>query len=103
MEDPDEPFEPDEPDEADDPVAPSVAGSAQVAGATDFEYRVEALTDADLQPAALAERLNTGASDGWHLVQVVASGGGSALILRRHKTPARSNRPVGFSFPARAS
>ena len=101
-----EPDEPDEPDETESAVPPTVTGTAVPASGSgnDWEYRVEPLTDGEVADAAgLADRLNRGAADGWHLVQVVEAGSGRILVLRRQKRPERNNRPVGFAVPARVS
>jgi hypothetical protein len=92
--------EPDDPEETVAVAGPTPVPTVPPAGAREFEYRTELLTDAEITDGkTLAERLTAASKDGWDLVEVIGVRDVHALLLRRPKTIERESRSVGFAPP----
>src|SRR2546421_16331 len=89
----------DEPDdEPEGSVASAGPGPRVYAGDDrEWEFRTENLTLAEVTDGkTIADRLNTAAKDGWHLVFSVDAGDSRVLVLRRPRRGERTHRAVGF-------
>lgn len=66
----------------------------------EFEYRTDALTNADVTKGTkLIELLNKSAADGWDLVEIINAGDNHVVLQRKGKPPKRDSRRVGFTLP----
>lgn len=66
----------------------------------EFEYRTDALTNADVTKGTkLIELLNKSAADGWDLVEIINAGDSHVVLQRKGKPPKRDSRRVGFTLP----
>jgi hypothetical protein len=92
--------DPDEPDEAVALAGPGPVPTVDSAGAREFEFRTEVLTDAEVTDGkTLGERLTQASKDGWDLVEVIGVRDAHAVLLRRPKKVERESRRVGFTPP----
>ena len=98
---PDEPDEPDEPDADPEPAAavpaPGMVPSVGSRGDLQYDYRVDAITNAELLDGKSLPRLLAEATEGeWHLVDIIDAGDRKAVLLRKRKDTRPERRPVGF-------
>jgi hypothetical protein len=98
-EDPDE--DPDEPDQPADGVAPTSHVPSVGLPAREWEYSTEVLTLVQVADGStLVKFLQTSATEGWELADVIDGGEKRVLLMRRSKRSSQESRRVGFAPPA---